>query len=124
MAANPKTGNCPVSLTLNYFQFLGPVYSGYLVRSCTSKNTPNPDKPVSYSRALSDLKQLMNLLGYDASLYGEHSGKRRGATAAAGNGATDIQLKRLGGWRSDTIPAKYVDLSLKSRISMSKLLQE
>lgn len=124
VAANPKTGNGPVNLTLNYFQFLGPLYSGYLVPSCTSKNTPNPDKPVLYSGALSDLKKLMNLLGYDASLYGEHSGKRGGATAAAANGATHKQLKRLGGWRSDTIPAKNVDLSLKSRISMSKLLQE
>jgi hypothetical protein len=30
-------------------------------------------------------------------LYGEHSGKGRGATAAAAYGATDNQLKRLGG---------------------------
>ena len=78
VAANPKTGNCPVNLTLNYFQFLGPMYSGYLDPSCTSKNTPNPEKPVSYSEARNDLKKLMNLLGYDASLYGEHSGKRGG----------------------------------------------
>ena len=124
VAANSNTKNCAVNLTLNYFQFLGPTYSGYLVPSCTSKNTPNPEKPVTYSGALSDLKKLMNLLGYDPSLFGEHSGKRGGATAAAANGATDQQLKRLGGWRSDSIPAKYVDLSLKSRISMSKLLQE
>jgi hypothetical protein len=65
------------------------------------------------------MKKLMTLLGYDAKLYGEHSGKRGGATAAANNGATDKQLKRLGGWRSDAMPAKYVDLSISSRLSMS-----
>jgi hypothetical protein len=70
------------------------------------------------------MKKLMTLLGYDAKLYGEHSGKRGGATAAANNGATDKQLKRLGGWRSDAMPAKYVDLSISSRLSMSELLQK
>ena len=124
VAANPNGKNCPVQLTLNYFQFLGPVYLGYLVPSCTPKNQPNPDKPVPYSGALSDLKKLLSLLGFDAALYGEHSGKRGGATAAAANGATDKQLKRLGGWRSDAMPAKYVDLSIASRISMLELLQK
>ena len=77
-----------------------------------------------YSGALSDLKKLLESLGYDAKLYGEHFGKRGGATSAAAHGATDKQLKRLGGWRSDAMPAKYVDLSIPSRISLSELLQE
>ena len=124
VAAYPDSQTCPVQLTLNYFQFLGPVYTGYLVPSCTSKNEPNPTKSVPYSGALSDLKKLITSLGYDASLYGEHSGKRGGATAAAAKGATDKQLKRLGGWRSDSMPAKYVDLSIDSRIAMSELLQK
>jgi len=63
-------------------------------------------------------------LGYDAKFYGEHSGKRGGAIAATANGATAKQLKRLGGWRSDAMPAKYVNLSVNSRISMSELQQE
>ena len=123
VAANPNSQTCPVLLTLNYLKFLGPVYVGYLVPSCTPKNKPNPDKAVPYSGALSDLKKLMISLGYDASLYGEHSGKRGGTTTAAANGATDKQLKRLGGWRSDSMPAKYVDLSIPSRIQLSQLLQ-
>ena len=51
-------------------------------------------------------------------LYGEHSGKRGGATATAANGATDKQLKRLGGWRSDAMAAKYVDLLIPCRIGL------
>ena len=124
VASNSDANYCPVRLTLNYFQFLGPNYVGYLVPSCNAKNAPNPEKPVQYSTALSDLKKLLTLLGYDASLYGEHSGKRGGATTVAANGATDQQLKRMGGWRSDAIPAKYVDLSVSTRLSMSRLLQE
>ena len=95
-----------------------------MVPSCTPKKTPNPSKAVPYSGALSDMKKLMSTLGYDETLYGEHSEKRGGATAAAANGATENQLKPLGGWRSDTMAAKYVDLSINSRISMSQLLKK
>ncbi len=123
VASNPNEEICPVKLTLNYFQFLGPSYSGCLVPLSTANKVPNPVKPVSYGSALSDLKKLLQLLGCDPKLYGEHSGKRGGATAAAANGATENQLKRLGGWRSDAMPSKYVDLSLPNRISMSQLLQ-
>ena len=45
-------------------------------------------------------KKLLQSLGCDPKLYGEHSGKRGGATAAAVHGTTEIQLKRLGGWCS------------------------
>ena len=114
VAANTNDKICPVKLTINYFQFLGPTYSGYMVPACTPKNTANPTKAVPYSAALNDMKKLMTKLGYDATLYGEHSGKRGGATAAAVTGASDKQLKRLGGWRSDAMPAKYVDLSINS----------
>jgi hypothetical protein len=114
---------CPVALTLNYFQFLGPTYSGFLVPSCTSKKVPNPEKPVPYSGALTDMKKLMVTLGYDAKLYGEHSGKRGGANTAAANGLTEKPLKRLGGLRSDAMPSKYVDLSIPDRLSMSQKLQ-
>ena len=125
VAANPDEKRCSVKLTLNYLKFLGLSYLGYLVLSCTAKNSQNPDKPVPYSGALCDLKKLMTSLGYDADVYGEHSGKRGGATAAAAHGATDKQLKRLGGgWRLDAMPAQYVDLSIPSRIEMSKLLQK
>jgi hypothetical protein len=124
VACNPDERRCPVKLTLDYFRFLGPVYLGYLVPSCTAKNAPNPNKPVQYSTALGDLKKLLRSLGYDADLFGEHSGKRGGATTAASNGASDKQLKRLGGWRSDAMPANYVYLSVTSRISMSELLQK
>ncbi len=79
VALNPTVKRCPVQLTLNYFKYLGTSYIGYLVPSCLEKNAPNPDKSVPYSGSLADMKKLMDSLGYDRKLYGEHSGKRGAA---------------------------------------------
>jgi hypothetical protein len=45
-------------------------------------------------------------------------------TAAAAHGKTEKQLKPLGFWTSNVMPAQYVDLSISSRLSMSELLQK
>ncbi len=111
---------CPVKLTQDYFVFLGAGYNGYLVPASNPKFKPNPEKQVPYNGALEDLRNLFSTLGIEGR-YGEHSGKRGGSTQAIENGMSFSQLKRLGGWRSDAMPAKYVDQSLSSRI---KILQK
>lgn len=115
---------CPVIFTKNYFEFLGYNFDGFLVPACLPNARPNPLKTVPYNGALDDLRTLLNELGYDGKHYGEHSGKRGGATAAVENGMDMDTLKRLGRWRSATIPSKYVDLGTGARIEMSKLLQK
>ena len=75
---NPDDKICPVKLTINYFNVFGPAYIGYRVPSCTPKKTPNSNKAVPYSGALSDRKKLMSTLEYDATFYGKQSGKRGG----------------------------------------------
>ena len=114
---------CPVKLTQNYFVFLGSGYVGYLVPSSSPNFLPNPNKQVPYNGALEDLRSLFSTLGIEGR-YGEHSGKRGGSTQAVENGMTFSDLKRLGGWRSDAMPAKYVDQSVSTRIEISKLLQK
>ena len=124
VAAIPnKDRYCPVNFTKNYFQFLGAGFTGFLVPACRPNLLPDPEKSVPYSGALDDLRKLLNELGYNGKLFGEHSGKRGGSTQAAENGMDLDTLKRLGGWRSSTVPAKYVDLAVSSRIEMSKKLQ-
>ena len=115
---------CPVDLTRNYFQFLGAGHTGFLVPACHPNLTPDPSRSVPYSGALDDLRKLLNELGYDGRLFGEHSGKRGGATQAVENGMDLETLKRLGGWRSPAMPAKYVDLAIPSRIEISKKMQK
>ena len=125
VAANPdEPFCCPVRFTENYFRFLGGSYDGYLVPVGRPDYTPDPTKPLHYSLALEDLRRLLTDLGYDGKLFGEHSGKRGGASAAVGNGMDMETLQRLGRWRSTTVPAKYVDLDTNSRIEMSKKLQK
>ena len=115
---------CPVELTAHYFRFLGSNHVGYLVPACTPNNKPDPLKALPYQVALSDLRNLLTSLGFDAQLYGEHSGKRGAATQAAENRMDSDSLQRLGGWRSENMAAKYVDQSTESKIKLSKLLQK
>ena len=114
---------CPVKLTQNYLAFLGSSHAGYLVPACDPKGKPNANKAVPYSGCLEDLKQLLKNLGIEGR-YGEHSGKRGAATQAAENGMTLETLKRFGGWKSDSVPVKYVDRSTASKIEMSNMLQK
>ena len=116
---------CPVRLTQNYLRYLGSSFSGNMQPACQSKNpnSPLPGSKVCYSNALSDLRQLLNALGFGQLRFGEHSPRRGGASHAANLGMPMEDLQRLGGWKSQMIPAKYVDLSTARRIAVSKVLQ-
>ena len=122
-AFDPPTRYCPVEFTKSYFQYLGCQHTGFLVPSCDPFFKPAPAKPVPYNAALTDLRNLLDSLGYPSKDYGEHSGKRGGASTAADNGMNKDDLQRLGGWRSDVMPSKYTDLSTNSRLKLSKFLQ-
>ncbi len=69
-----------------------------------------------YCTALEDFRNLLSSLGYDPMSYGEHSGKRGGASEAASAGLSLPDLQRLGGWHSQTMPAKYTDVPVVKRI--------
>jgi len=114
---------CPVRLTQHYLGFLGTGHVGFLIPACNPQGRPNQEKAPSYSTCLEDLRNLLETLGIEGR-YGEHSGKRGGASQAAENGMSATTLKRLGGWKSDVVPQKYVDLTVRSRIEMSKMLQK
>ena len=49
----------------------------------------DPDETVAYSGALTNMKKLMDSLGFEGKLYGEHSGKIGGAKTAVVHGATE-----------------------------------
>ena len=112
---------CPVRLTQNYFEFLGGNFNGFLVPSCLPTSGPDPSKNVPYSGALEDLRALLFDLGHNGKRFGEHSGKRGGASMAVENGMDMETLKRLRRW---PLPSKYVDLGTKARIEMSRMLQK
>jgi hypothetical protein len=122
---------CPVLLTRLYFRRLGDSCltdssNSYLVprtqRQTSGHLVADCSRPLSYSTAMEDLRSLLTKLGYCASLYTEHSGKRGGATTAAERGMSEADLQRLGGWKSRAMAAKYTDASVERRLKMSDFL--
>ena len=118
---NPRF--CPIKLTQNYLMFLGSRHTGYLVPACDPKGNPDQNKFVPYTNCLDDLKKLLKTLNIEGR-FGEHSAKRGAATQAAENGMNLETLRRFGGWKSESVPVKYVERSITSKIEMSKMLQK
>ena len=61
-------------------------------------------------------------MGWDPKLYGMHSLRAGGATAAANAGVPDRLFKRHGRWKSESAKDGYVKDSLESRLTVSKSL--
>ncbi len=121
-----STKYCPVLLTQLYLERLGVGYRGYLIPRvrldlCKIQQADG-SVPLSYTTALEDFRDLLTLLGENASSYSEHSGKRGGASAAAEAGMSATELQRFGGWRSANMAAKYTDLSVNTRLKLSRKL--
>ena len=122
---------CPVTLTQRYLHRLashnpGTKYVGYLqpkVRQCGKLKIQIPiaNAVIGYSSCLEENKSLMAKLKISGR-FGEHSGRRGGATAAAANGATLDEVQKLGGWKSAECANKYVDKSASQKDKISKLL--
>ena len=70
-------------------------------------------RPISYADSLAKSRSLLSKIGVkDPNAYGEHSGRRGGATAAAGAGMSLEKIKRHGRWRSLSMPQEYIDEEL------------
>ena len=77
---------------------------------------------LSYSRLRELLLAKIEQLGMDPKLFGMHSLRAGGATAAANAGVPDRLFKRHGRWRSESAKDGYVKDSVERRLSVSKSL--
>ena len=110
--------NCPVEITHHYITKLNyGTENGFLQRQIRSYKDGRQSgvwhKKLSYSTALEDTKAFMAIIGRDPSDYGEHSGRRGGATAASEAGVSWMDLKRHGRWASDRAPQRYIEQTEK-----------
>ena len=64
--------------------------------------------------------EKLSELGLDRNLFGLHSLRSGGASAAAGAGVPDRLFKRHGRWRSENAKDGYIKDSLESRLSVSQ----
>ena len=77
---------------------------------------------MSYTRTRKIVLQAFAELGYPRQLFGLHSLRAGGASAAANAGVSDRLFKRHGRWRSDRAKDGYIKDSLESLLSVSKSL--
>ena len=77
---------------------------------------------LKYTRARELLREVMAKVGLDVELYGLHSLRSGGATAAAAEGVPQRLIKRHGGWRSDAVNA-YLEETVENVLAASKAVQ-
>ena len=75
---------------------------------------------ISYTRVREIMLNKLSELGLDQRLFGLHSLRSGGASAAACAGVPDRIFKRHGRWWSENAKDGYVKDSLESRLSVSK----
>jgi len=71
---------------------------------------------VPYTRALDDLRNLLDNLGYDGKEYGEHSCKRGGATESSSKGIPETEIQEQGNWKCLATTRKYIERSDKKSL--------
>ena len=94
--------------------FKGPLVPAFvnpiMLENFRREAIPFLPEAISYADSLSVSRSLLSRVGVkNPGAYGEHSGRRGGATAAAGAGMSLEKIKRHGRWRSISMPQEYID---------------
>ena len=121
---------CPVSLLERYLSMAGfSTYSEcFIFRGVTRNKDPSKRKlkfknvPLSYTTARVLILQAFQDVGMDPSLFGTHSLRAGGATAAANNKIPDRLFKKHGRWCSDRSKDRYVHESIQQKLLVSRNL--
>jgi len=74
-----------------------------------SPDVANPKKSVSYGCSHANLREVLDLLGYQGSDYGEHSAKRGMATHCARLGIPEPDIQVAGNWTNLKTTRLYID---------------
>ena len=99
-----------VFANLKYLEKLGG-HKGSLQPACSPINPqkPSPSRSVSYTVALSNMRNLLELIGYNGDDYSEHSPRRGMATEGASSGMTESEIQISGGWQDQRSMRLYID---------------
>ena len=122
--ARTGTATCPVSMMQRYFSMGQLVHDSqdFVFRGIMhtkSGECLRKGGSLSYSRLRELLLEKISSLGMDPKLFGMHSLRAGGATAA---GVPDRLFKRHGRWKSESAKDGYVKDSVESRLEVSKNL--
>ncbi len=119
---------CPVLLTRRYLGRLGYGVSGLKgnmqprVQGASGRQRPQADSHICHSNAIAELRQILAPLQEGAEHFGEHSGRRGGATSALANGASSEAIMQHGRWTSAHSMHQYIEMSQQDRVQFSCIL--
>jgi len=102
---------CPYDLTVRYKARLTP--ESFLQPYCSPSDRTKPDlnknRPIYYSSALNDFRNVMTTLGYNGEEFSEHSHKRGAATDGDAAGMTESEIQEQGHWTNPRTTRLYID---------------
>jgi integrase len=120
----PELEVSPVAILTKYINLVKP----WLEMKKLTRLWPRPNKNVFTSQFRGKnhvgqvAKKIARFLKLAPESYTGHSFRRSAATAAADAGISLINLKRFGGWKSDSVASSYVDDSLAITKSTADIL--
>ena len=127
MVARTRTPLDPVVHVYKYFVAAGikPSSDEFIFRAIKVDKSGKPialrraPRPISYTTAREMLRKLLADIGLNPSLYGTHSLRAGGATAAAQHDVPERLFKKHGPWRSDDSKDRYIKESMEKRLRVS-----
>ena len=114
---------CPVVVVENFLKVGSHVKNSRLFRRIlhTEKKMELRKEPMSYSRARELIKRELQKEELDPKLYGVHSLRAGGASAALG--VPDRLFQRQGEWRSERSQNNYIQESMESLLTVTNTIQ-
>ena len=119
---------CPLKLLQKYIEMgnIDKLSEKFLFRQIIrSKNgfrLKEFDKPISYTTVRETLLIELKRIELDPKIFGLHSLRSGGATAAANLGVKDRLFQKHGRWKSEKVKNSYVHEDIKTLLSVSKNL--
>lgn len=116
---------CPVNALERYCRKIKEQSNSdnFIFRALTSAHKLRRiNKSISYSSIRDQFKTILSLLGYNKALFGLHSLRSGGVTAAANLGIKDRLLMKHGRWKSANIKNNYISENLGNLLFVSKNL--
>ena len=125
LVARSGTRTCPVAMMERYFHLTGTSTGSKLhlfrgIVHAKAGDQLRASGSLSYTRVRELFLAKLSQLGFDPKLFGLHSLRAGGATAAANAGVADRLFKRHGRWCSETAKDGYIKDSVQSLLSVTR----
>ena len=119
---------CPIELVSQYFKKgnISDNCQKYIFRGIITTKSHSKlrscDKHISYTFVRENVMEGLKNIGAETKLFGSHSLRAGGATAAANLGVNDRLFKKHGRWKSEKVKDGYIHESIEAKLIVTKNL--